>query len=240
MFSTTSWTIIHQAAQNYSSSGKIAWAEIARKYWSPLYFFARQQGLATQDAEDATQEFLIKLIEGKLLSSAEPARGRFRTFLLTAWKRFLIDRHRGEHRIRRGGNVKHESMFSEQGEERMLSLVPKNAIPDDAFSRGWATAIIDQAKNRLRDDYVASGKYQLYDCLSPYLTQPISASLYEEMETRLQRSTGAIKVAVHRLRQRFGETLREIVSETVEDPNDTEKELRELLGVLTQPGFDAR
>ena len=92
------------------------------KYWNPLYFFVRQHGLGAQHAEDATQEFLMRLIEGELLSSTDPALGRFRSYLLTAWKRFLIDRHRSENRIRLGGPIQRIAIHSDCGEERMPNV----------------------------------------------------------------------------------------------------------------------
>ena len=237
MFSTTRWTIIQQAAQKDSQFGKDAWAQIVQKYWNPLYFFARQQGLATQDAEDATQEFLMQMIDSELLNAADPARGRFRNYLLTAWKRFLIDQHRSGNRLRRGGLIKHEPIHSDRGEERMLNVVSKNTAPDVAFARGWATAIIDEARSRLRSDYAASGRYQTYDRLIPLLTQTVTTLQYDQLAKELQLSQGAVKVAMHRIRQRFGESLREVVAETVDDPADIGTELNDLLGILSQPEF---
>ncbi len=236
MFSTTRWTIIHQAAQNDSGSGRIAWAHLAEKYWNPLYFFARQHGLGAQDAEDATQEFLMRLIEGELLSSADPALGRFRNYLLTAWKRFLIDRHRSENRIRRGGPIQHIAIHSDRGEERMLHVVSKKTAPEDAFARGWASAIIDEARSRLRSDYTSSGRYPIYDRLIPLLTQTVTSQQYDQIARELQVTPGAAKVAMHRIRQRFGETLREVVAETVDDPSDIGSELNDLLTILSQAG----
>ena len=94
LFKTTRWTVVFQAAKEESGAGRPALSEIIQKYWRPLYFYARQQGLSAADAEDATQGFLTGIVEGKLLDAADPAKGRFRTFLLTAWKRYLVDLHR--------------------------------------------------------------------------------------------------------------------------------------------------
>jgi len=234
MFMTTRWTIVFQAAAEESGSGRPALSEIIQKYWRPLYFYARHRGLSAADAEDATQSFLAGFIEGKLLERADPARGRFRTFLLTAWKRYLIDLHRHTSRERRGGLVSTLSIDTEQGERDWLLSSSENTDPDRVFLAGWASQLVEETLRRLRAEYASSQRTTVFDTLCPYLSVPLNSDLYQEISTKIAVTAGACKVALHRLRQRFAQCLREVVEETVENPEDVEEELNELFQVLIE------
>lgn len=233
-FATTQWTLVWKAAEEDSQHGRPALAEVIRRYWQPLYSFARRRGLSCEDAEDATQEFLSGVMSGKLLDSADPAKGKFRGFLLTAWKRFLVDEYRKKNTARRGGNVAAISLDVRTGEQKWLELQANSPDPERAFMHSWATTLVDQAMQRLGDDYRSKGKANLFDALSSKMTQSMDAEQYSALASRLGISTSAVKVALHRLRQRFGSVLRELVSETVDHPSEIEAEMDELLHVLTQ------
>jgi RNA polymerase sigma factor (sigma-70 family) len=232
MFLTTRWTVVFQAAVEDSGAGRPALSEIIRKYWRPLYFFARHRGLSAADAEDATQAFLAGFLDGKLLERADPAKGRFRTYMLTAWKRYLVDLHRHDTREKRGGTLATLSIDAGQGEREWLELSAADTDPDRVFLASWATNLVDETLQRLRSEYAASHRTPIINALIPYLTTPATNSLYVEISNRLGTSIGASKVALHRLRQRFSQTLRAVVEETVDDPEDIETELTELLSVL--------
>ena len=203
-----------------------------RRYWLPLYSFGRRQGLSNQDAEDATQEFLSGIISGNLLDHADPSKGRFRAYLLTAWKRFLIDQYRKQHSERRGGEAVTVALNFEAGEQHWQALQSREPDPDRIFMRSWATSLLEEAKHRLRADYAQRNRQTLFDALQPWLTQSPSASDYSQLSIQLNSSASTVKVALHRLRTRFGALLREVVAETVDDPADIDREINELLQLL--------
>ncbi len=233
-FATTQWTVVWRAAEEDSKHGRPALAEVVRRYWQPLYAFARRRGLSCEDAEDATQEFLSNVINGNLLASADPAKGKFRSFLLTAWKRFLVDQYRKQGATVRGGDVNLQSLDVNAGEQHWRELSSRDPDPDKTFHLSWATSLLEEARGRIRDEYEAKGKAALADALLPKLTHSLDSETYGQLAAELDMSTGAIKVAMHRLRQRFGSALREAVVETVEDSNDVDDELNEMLRVLSQ------
>ncbi len=231
-FATTHWTVVWKAAQEDSRHGRPALAEIVRRYWQPLYLFARRRGLSSEDAEDATQEFLSQVMSGRMLESADPAKGKFRSFLLTAWKRFLVDEYRKKSSQRRGGDARHLSIDVNAGEQQWRQLCSKDPDPDRLFTLSWADSVLEEARQRLRREYVAKNKTELVETLLPKLTTALNAESYAQLAKQLQLSPGAIKVAIHRLRQRFGAALREVIAETVDDPRQVDAELNEMLRVL--------
>lgn len=203
-----------------------------RRYWLPLYSSGRRQGLSNQDAEDATQEFLSGMINGKLLDSADPTKGRFRTYLLSAWKHFLVDQYRKQNAERRGGQAVTLALNFEAGERHWLGLQSREPDPDRVFMRSWASSLLDEAKSRLRTDYTSRNRQSLFEALQPWLTQSPSASDYTELGTKLNSTASTVKVALHRMRTRFGSLLREVVAETVDDPSEIDREISELLHLL--------
>ena len=130
-----------------------ALGELIQRYWHPLYSFARRQGLGREDAEDATQEFLSGVVNGDLLDSADPAKGKFRTFLLVAWKRFLIDDYRRSQTVRRGGEVKLFSFDFGTSEQRWLEVESRDSDPDRLYTLCWAKNLLDEVRSRLRVSY---------------------------------------------------------------------------------------
>lgn len=233
MFSTTQWTVVFRAAHEKTGAGRPALSTVMKKYWRPLYVFARQQGLSSVDAEDATQAFLSELIEGDLLEKADPAKGRFRTYLLTAWKRFLIDQHRAERAAKRGGKVIVQSLQTSLAEQHWRSLAIEQAPPDELYTSSWATGLVDETIRRLKLEYM-NGRIAMFDELLPQLTVPVDQGVYTEIARKLAITEGAAKVALHRLRQRFAKTLREVTAETIEDPAELNTEIDELIRVLAK------
>jgi RNA polymerase sigma-70 factor (ECF subfamily) len=231
-FATTQWTLVWQAAAEDSQHGRPALAEVVKRYWLPLYSFARRRGLSSQDAEDATQEFLSRVMEGNLLGAADPAKGKFRTYLLTAWKRFLIDEYRKQGAARRGGAVQIASLDVACGEQQWLALRDRQSDPEQLFMLSWANTVLDETRQRLQADYRNSKRLPIFEVLHPKLTTQLDATAYAELAQQLSTSVSAVKVAMHRLRQRFGSTLREVIQETLDDPRDVDAELSELLRVM--------
>lgn len=231
-FATTQWTLVWKAASDDSQYARPALEEIMRRYWLPLYSSARRRGLSNQDAEDATQEFLGGMIDGKLLDSADPSKGRFRTYLLAAWKRFLIDQYRKQTAQRRGGQAVTLTLDFDAGEQHWLALQSREPDPDRLFMRSWATSLLDEVRERLRADYARRNRQPLFEALQPWLAQSPTAVQYTALGDLLNASASTVKVALHRLRTRFGTLLREVVAETVDDPGDIDREIHELLQLL--------
>lgn len=232
---TTQWTLVFRAANENRDSPRPLLGELLEKYWQPLYFHARRKGLTAEDAQDATQAFMAKLVEGDFLATADPAKGRFRSYLLTYWKRFLIDRARSEERIKRGGNQSVFSLSGERGEEawKLWSSTSQPGLdPDRAYEEEWARSILRNAVEILREEYASSQRLNAFESLLPYLTVPIDNPIYLDVSKRLSISLGAAKVALHRLRQRFAQTLRTVVQETLEDANDLDSEMQTLMTYL--------
>jgi len=231
VLTTTQWTLVFRAAQEDRKSDRPAMSQLIEKYWQPLYFFARRQGLSSADAEDATQSFLAHLIEGESLASADPAKGRFRTYLLTLWKRYLIDRYRSENSQKRGGDVQVTSLYCGDVEAAWLSYATSNksaSDPDRAYYEEWASTVVRTALAHLKSEYSQSHREATFSALLPFLTAPIQGDRYQDLATKLSTTVGAAKVALHRLRLRFAQTLRQLVQETVDDPDDLEAEIEEL------------
>ena len=228
-FATTRWTLVLKAVAEDSAYDRPALGELMASYWPPLYGYARFKGLSATDAEDATQEFLSQLLNRQFLEKADPLKGRFRSFLLTAWKRFLIDRHRHESRQQRGGQIRHWPIDADSAEQHWLaSRAYYSTDPDRAFMLNWADGIIEQARSRIQQDYASGGRESFFQSTFPLLTTPLGETDYERLAKELKSTSNAIKVGLHRLRQRFAEKLREVVAETVEEPAEIESEIREL------------
>lgn len=238
VLNTTQWTVVVRAAQENRLSERPALGQLLEKYWRPLYFYARQRGLSASDAEDATQEFMRELIEGQILSAADPAKGRFRNFLLTIWKRFLIDRNRGETRLKRGGGEVVTSIFCAGGEQDFLEhsrYRPKNRQPEELFEEEWASSIVREAFSTLESEYSKSNRSKVFHGLAPYVTTPVNGETYTNIASQNGMSIGAAKVALHRLRQRFADVLRQLVEETLDDPSDLEAEIQVLVKFISAP-----
>lgn len=236
VLNTTQWTVVVRAAQENRLAERPALGQLLEKYWRPLYFYARQRGLSAADAEDATQEFMRELIEGEILSSADPAKGRFRNYLLTIWKRFLIDRNRGETRLKRGGAEVITSIFCASGERDFLDrsvYTTKNRNPEELFEEEWAGSIVTDALSKLESEYTKSNRSKIFHGLAPYITKPVVGETYSTVASQNGMTIGAAKVALHRLRQRFADVLRQSVEETLEDPSDLEAEILALLKFIS-------
>lgn len=235
-FATTQWTLVWDAAKEDTKLGRPALEELVQRYWYPLYSFARRQGVNREDAEDATQEFMSGMVRGDLLRTANPAKGKFRTFLLVAWKRFLIDDYRRRQTVRRGGNAKLISLDFEPSEKRWLELESREPDPERLFSQSWANCLLDEVRKRLLESYSRRDRSAIFSALVPQLTQSLTKSEYDQLADRLSLSPSAVKVALYRLRQRFGQTLREVVLETLDDATEIDAELAELRSVLVLGG----
>ena len=217
------------AAGHRSSPGADdALQSLCESYWYPLYAFARRTGCSRDDAADATQEFFVRLLDRDFLKSADQERGRFRTFLLTVFKRFLTNEHERQNAQKRGGGLRHFSIDFEAGEERYQFEPADDRTPESVFERRWALTLLDRVVARLREEYESKDKAELFRHGQAYLGGSTGAPGYSVTAEALQVSEGAVRIAVHRMRERYREILLEEVAGTVEDPDAVEEELESL------------
>lgn len=225
--------MIHAAGHLSDPRSAEALAELCQIYWPPLYGYLRGRGYDAEKAQDLTQGFFARFLEKQSVGVADPARGRFRAFLLTALKRYVINEYEREAAAQRGGRHVHVALDFEDA-ERTYALERRNEdTPERVFDRKWAAITLDRALRRLRKEFDRDGKGAEADALLPYLTETSELPAYKEVGAKLGLTEGAVKVAVHRLRQRFGVVLRLEVGETVVEPGDIEDEMRELIRAVS-------
>jgi RNA polymerase sigma-70 factor (ECF subfamily) len=231
-FTTTHWSVVLQAADGDSPQAAAALDQLCRTYWYPLYVFVRRQGHESHDAEDLTQEFLARFLAKEYFGRANPALGRFRNYLLACLKHFLSEQRRQAGRLKRGGGQAILSWDSLTAEERYQSEPTDRITPEKVYDRRWALTLLAQVLTRLGDEQSVAGKGKVFAQLKDYLWGAGSGTGYVEVAARLGLTEGALKVTVHRLRQRYRELLREEVAQTVATVNEVDEELRYLVSVI--------
>lgn len=233
-FLTTRWSLV-AAARVPDEQGRRALAELCRLYWYPLYAWIRRRGYTRDEAEDLTQGLFARLLERDGLASFQSARGRFRAFLLGACRHYLAnewDRARAE---KRGGDRTRLPLDFGDAEER-YAREPDRGEVDRLFERRWALTLLEQVLVRLRGEFESAGKTEHFEALKGTLIGDESAPSYARIGERLGMSESAVKVAVHRLRKRYRELLREEIAETVSSPEEIEEEIRDLFEALGRRG----
>jgi RNA polymerase sigma-70 factor (ECF subfamily) len=231
-FVTTHWSVVLAAGRGDSTRSRAALENLCRNYWYPLYAFVRRLGHSAHDAEDLVQSFFAVCLEKNYLGAAEQAKGRFRSFLLVALKRFLANEWDKARAQKRGGSHATVSLDSFTAEQR-YALEPADRLSaDKLFDRRWALTLLEQVVMRLRAEQVAAGKLEQFEQLKECITTAGRGVPYADLATRLGLSEGAIKVAVHRLRQRYRELLEEEIANTVATPEEIDQERRYLLAAL--------
>lgn len=231
-FATTHWSVVLTAQRSDSTRAHAALSHLCQTYWYPLYAFVRRQGHGAHDAQDLTQEFFVRLLEKNYLAIVVRERGKFRSFLLASLKHFLANEWNRAQAAKRGGGLVIASLNETDAEGR-YQLDPADTVTaEKIFERRWATTLLDQVVSRLRDEYGRAEKAKLYEELKHCLTVESRAVPYAELAVRLNMSEGAVKVAVHRLRARYREVLREEIAQTVSSPEEVEEELRHLFAAL--------
>jgi RNA polymerase sigma factor (sigma-70 family) len=232
-FSTTHWSVIVEAAKGDSTVSAEALEKLCRIYWYPLYAFARRRGCSPEDAEDLSQGFFARLIEKESLKTVGPEKGKFRSFLLTAFSNFANNEREKQRTQKRGGLNLITSLDGTDAEQRYLHELADGLTPEKLFDRSWAFTVVDQVLCQLRDEYTAGNKLPVFAELQAYLTDEPDPGVIAVAAQRLQMGDGALKVALHRLRRRFGEHLRAQVASTVVSPDEVEEELRHLVASLS-------
>ncbi len=231
-FVTTHWSLVVSAGRNDTPHARDALEKLCRTYWFPIYAFVRRQGHNPHDAQDLTQEFFARLLEQKTLAVADPARGRFRSFLLASLKHFLANEWDKTKAQKRGGGQILIPIDVATAESSCGIDPADHLTAEKIFERRWALTLLDQVLRRLRAEYVRDGKKNLFEQLKPTLTEVSRSVRYAEIAARLGTGEGAIKVAVHRLRLRYREVLRAEIADTVANPAEVEDEIRNLFAAL--------
>jgi RNA polymerase sigma-70 factor (ECF subfamily) len=231
MFATTRWSLVAAAQDPAASDAQAALAELCSAYWYPVYAYVRRRGHDHHAAQDLTQGFFARLLEKNDLAAADRTRGRFRSFLLTACQHFLANRHDNDTAKKRGGGRAHLSLDFADADGRYAREPADETTPERVFDRQWALGVLDKTLTGLREEYVESGRAKLFDALKDCLTGEADAS-YAALAGQLGMTEGAVKVAVHRLRQRYRDRLRAAIAETVATPEEVDGEIRDLFAAL--------
>lgn len=230
-FATTHWSVVVAAGRPEDPAAQEALATLCAEYWYPLYAYIRRRGYQAAEAQDLTQGFIVHLLEHNAVQAADQTRGRFRAFLLSSLHHYLANQWRHDQAAKRGGG-RIRSLDLTDGERRYLEEPADALTPERIYERRWAMTLLQKAVATLRSDYEASGKGRLFDVLKTYLGGDEGAVPYRDLATQLGTTEGAVKVAVHRLRQRCRECLRQTIGATVASPTDIDEELRFLFQVV--------
>src|SRR5262245_4866836 len=211
VFATTHWSVVLAAGQE-DSAAQSALETLCRVYWYPIYVYVRRKGHGPDDAQDLTQEFFARLISKQHLRLADRNKGRFRTFLLAMLDYFLAREWSRAHRQKRGGAFSFISLDGQTPEERYRLEPADNETPEKKFQRQWALTVLKQTMDALERECEANGKGTLFREVRSVLSGERDGAAYGGIGQRLAMAEGAVRVAVHRLRQRYGELLRDEIA----------------------------
>lgn len=220
------------AGQSQDAAARDALETLCSAYWYPVYAYVRRRVAQTADAQELTQAFFAHLLQRNALAAADPQRGLFRSFLLTACKNFLASDREKQRAQKRGGGRQALSLDFEQGEERYRLEPADHATPERAFERQWALTLLDRVLMLLRDDFIRQGREANFEILKPWLTASEETASYGELGERLGISEGAARVQVHRLRRRYRELLRAEIAQTVASEAEVDEEVHRLFTAL--------
>src|SRR5688500_12847507 len=231
-FQTTHWSLVVSVGDRQSARSEEALAKLCLDYWSPLYAYIRRSGHSMHAAQDLTQEFFARLLEKNFVQSADRERGRFRSFLLGAVKHFLSNHTEAARAQKRGGGKPILSLDFPSA-EAALQLEPADSqTPDRLFDQQWALLLLDRILQRLADEFAAAGKAQHWPLLREFLTAGADHCPYADAGAQLGMSEAAVKMAIHRLRKRYKQLLRDEIGQTVAGPAEIDDEIRQLFSIL--------
>jgi RNA polymerase sigma-70 factor (ECF subfamily) len=231
-FETTQWSLVVAAKDRASPEARQALAALCEAYWYPLYAFIRRQGHSSEEAQDLTQEFFARLLEKDFLAMVDRQKGKFRSFLLACCKHFLVNEGERARATKRGGGRSIFSIDRNDAELRWSRELAGRAPADRLFERRWALALLDQVLFQLREECVKRDQGEHFERLKIFLTRDRAGISYAQAAGELQLSEGGVRVAVHRLRRRYRELLRQEIARTVHEAADVEAEIRDLFNAL--------
>jgi DNA-directed RNA polymerase specialized sigma24 family protein len=232
-FATTQWSLVLAAGKRGSVDAEEALARLCALYWYPIFAFVRRRGHPIDEAQDLTQGFFTRLIEKGDLSDADRARGRFRTFLLSACQHYLSNERDRMLTLKRGGGCAAIPIDVAAAEGRYQRALVHEATPESLYDRQWCLTLLDNVLDSLREEYAAAGSERLFERLRGFLAMDDTGT-HADAARDLEMTSGAVKVAVHRLRRRYRDALRRRVGETVESPQEIDDEMRHLLATLSR------
>src|SRR5258706_14764297 len=232
-FVTTQWTRVLEARDD-SLEAKAALSDLCAAYYAPVFAFLRRKTPDEDSARDLTQEFFVRVLSRHGIDTVDPQRGRFRSFLLGAVKHFLADSHDPAHRLKRGAGRQFESMDAGEDTSVGLQVADPNAPgPEREFDRKWALTLLERALLTLAQEHKTADKLEQFETLKPWLTGDTDDISQAEAANKLELNEGAVKVAIHRLRRRFRDAIKNEISQTVNERAGVEEEMRYLLEALS-------
>jgi RNA polymerase sigma-70 factor (ECF subfamily) len=233
-FATTHWSVVVTAGCLDSAAAQAAMAQLCERYWYPLYAFLRQQNRSSEDAQDLVQGFFARVLQSPTwLAQVTPERGRFRSWLLASLRHHLADERDRALTLKRGGGATVVPLDALDAESRYQLEPPDPRSPEQLYDRRWALTVLSEALDQLRRDYDQAGKSPVFEILQQTLPGGSGELAYDAIASALGMTEGAVKVAVHRLRQRYREIVRDLVAQTLENPGMVETELGHLMAALS-------
>jgi len=220
------------AGQRHTPQSDGALEELCRTYWFPLYAYVRRRGHNKEDAEDLVQEFFARFLAKNYLAGLSAERGRFRAFLLASLKHFLANEWDKSQAQKRGGGVAHLSLDWQTADTKYQVAAANEPSPDKAFDREWALALLAKVVENLQKECEADGKLKLFEQLKTFLMAGKSETAQSETAKILGMEEGAVRVAIHRLRKRYRQLLRDEIFQTLTDPTQVDEEMRALFGAF--------
>jgi RNA polymerase sigma-70 factor (ECF subfamily) len=231
-FATTQWSQVLAARDPTDTESRRALASLCEAYWYPLYAYVRSQGHDPEESRDLTQAYFGYLLEKNILEDVEPSKGRFRSFLLASLKHFVANELRREHTLKRGGGTQTISLDTAEAENR-YGLEPVDRLTSEqVYEHRWALTVLERSLARLKAAWSEGERERQFEHLKPHLTGQEPRIPYREVAAELGMTEVALRGAMHRLRQRFGELIRDEIAETVANPNEVDDEVRHLLAVV--------
>lgn len=234
-FRSTRWSIVAAASNPAAPEAAVALAQLCEQYWYPLYVFARRRGYSADEAQDLTQGFFTRMIEKHDAAAANPERGRFRTFLLSAFQHYISNQRDRDAALKRGGGAELLPLDFGDAEDRYIREPAHNDTPETAYIRRWVLALLERVLARLEAEFSEEGKADLFARLRPFLTPEADTPPYRELCISLNISESALKVAVHRMRRRYRELLTEEVAHTLTSPEQVQEEITFLIQAFSKP-----
>ena len=232
-FATTQWSMVRAINQDNADEVKTALQELCQTYWYPLYTFVRRQGNDANAAADLTQAFFADLLQREDLKKVDPSLGKFRSFLLTALKHFMLNQWDKSRALKRGGGQATLSLDFGEADNRYRREPSHSTTPELLFQKQWAKTLLERVTSNLRSEFANRGKAHQFDKLSQFLSGKSEDETLGEAANQLAMSEVAVKVAVHRMRQRFGEILRTEIENTVATPEEVDSEIQQLFDVFS-------
>jgi RNA polymerase sigma-70 factor (ECF subfamily) len=231
-FQSTHWTVVLAAGRKHTPESDVALEKLCATYWFPLYAYVRRRGHSREDAEDLTQAFFAAFLAKNYLDQVSAERGRFRAFLLASLKHFLSNESDKSQRQKRGGGAPHLSLDWNSADTQFQVAATTEKSPDQAFDREWAVALLGNVVERLEEESVAAGRARQFAELRIFLTVGKGAVPHAAAAEALGMDEGAVRVALHRLRKRYRELLRDEIAQTLTDASDLDEEMRALIGAF--------